>query len=155
MSLRLPYELLLDGGGGRAKGFGGPVAPALIIEFALGEGGGRTTPDECEASVRAGVAPVVPESFGDESAVALPASDCSLGICTLSRGFLGSVCRLLVREGGWMADTEDVDWERCGGCCWLDICAGCGCGGDNPLACSRAMAVASIEWDRFSCLMNN
>jgi hypothetical protein len=80
--LRLPYELLFDGGGGRAKGFGGPVAPALINEFALGDGGGKTTPEEWDPSVpvRAGVAPVVPESFGDESAVALPASDCSLGI---------------------------------------------------------------------------
>jgi len=86
---RLPYELLVDGGGGRANGFGGPVAPALSSEFALGEGGGSTTPEECEASVlRPGVAPVVPESLGDESAVALPASDCSLGICTLSLGLL-------------------------------------------------------------------
>jgi hypothetical protein len=38
ISLRLPYELLLAGGGGRAKGFGGPVAPALRREFADGEG---------------------------------------------------------------------------------------------------------------------
>jgi hypothetical protein len=59
------------------------VAPALMSEVALGEGGGRTTPDECEASVpvRAGVAPVVEELRGDESAVWLPASsECSLGI---------------------------------------------------------------------------
>jgi hypothetical protein len=118
MSLRLPYELLFEGGGGRANGFGGPVAPALSSEFALGDGGGSTTPEECEASVpvRPGVAPVVPESFGDESAVALPASECSLGICTLSRGFLGSVCRLFVREIGWMAGIEEVDCVRCGGC---------------------------------------
>jgi hypothetical protein len=127
MSLRLPYELLFDGGGGRAKGFGGPVAPALIKEFALGDGGGRTTPDECEASVlaRAGVAPVVPESLGDESAVALPASDCSLGIWTRSLGFFASICRLFVRETGWMAGIEDVDWVRWGGCC-IGICAGGG-----------------------------
>ena len=71
ISLREPYEPLFCGGGGRAKGLGGPVAPADMREFALGEGGGRTTPDECEASVlvRAGVAPVVPELLGDESAV--------------------------------------------------------------------------------------
>jgi hypothetical protein len=81
---------------------GGPVAPALINEFALGEGGGRTTPEECEASVpvRAGVAPDSPESLGDESAVALPASECSLGIWTRNLGFFGSVCRLFVREIG-------------------------------------------------------
>jgi hypothetical protein len=127
MSLRLPYELLFDGGGGRAKGFGGPVAPALISEFALGEGGGRTTPEECDASVpvRAGVTPVVPESLGDESAVALPASECSLGICTRSLGFFTSICRLFVREIGWMAGIEDVDCVRCGGC-WLGIWGGGG-----------------------------
>jgi hypothetical protein len=46
----------LVGGAGRAKGLGGPVAPALSNELALGEGGGRTTPEECDASVlRAGV----------------------------------------------------------------------------------------------------
>ena len=65
----------MAGGGGRAKGFGGPVAPALRREFADGEGGGRTTPDECEASVlRDGVAPEI-ESLGDESAVELHQSD--------------------------------------------------------------------------------
>jgi hypothetical protein len=44
--LLLPYELLFVGGGGRANGFGGPVAPALKSELALGEGGGNTTPEE-------------------------------------------------------------------------------------------------------------
>lgn len=41
ISLRLPYAPLLAGGGGRAKGFGGPVAPALMRELADGEGGGN------------------------------------------------------------------------------------------------------------------
>jgi hypothetical protein len=36
----------LPGGGGRAKGFGGPEAPALRRALADGEGGGNTTPDE-------------------------------------------------------------------------------------------------------------
>lgn len=75
------------GGGGRAKGLGGPWAPALSKALALGEGGGRTTPDEWLASVLplAGVPPVVsPDSRGDDSAVALPPSDCSLGICTFN-----------------------------------------------------------------------
>lgn len=82
ISLRLPYDPLFAGGGGRAKGLGGPEAPALRREFADGEGGGRSTPEEWDASVpvRAGVTPVVPDSFGEESAVALPASDFSLGI---------------------------------------------------------------------------
>lgn len=32
------------GGGGRAKGFGGPLAPADNNALADGEGGGRTAP---------------------------------------------------------------------------------------------------------------
>ena len=99
----------MAGGGGRAKGFGGPVAPALRREFADGEGGGRTTPDECEASVlRAGVAPEI-ESLGDESAVALPPSDCSLGIWTRNLGLFLSICRLFVRVGGAIGGTDEVD----------------------------------------------
>ena len=118
----------MAGGGGRAKGFGGPVAPALRREFADGEGGGRTTPDECEASVlRAGVAPEI-ESLGDESAVALPPSDCSLGIWTRNLGLFLSICRLFVRVGGAIGGTDEVDWVRRGGCgggCGLDIFGGC------------------------------
>lgn len=36
--------LVLIGGAGRAKGFGGPCAPALSKAPADGLGGGRTTP---------------------------------------------------------------------------------------------------------------
>jgi hypothetical protein len=36
-------SMLLDWGGGRANGFGGPVAPADSSADADGEGGGRTT----------------------------------------------------------------------------------------------------------------
>jgi hypothetical protein len=110
--LLLPYELLLVGGGGLAKGFGGPVAPALRREFALGEGGGRTTPEEWDASVlRAGVAPEI-ESLGEESAVALPPSECSLGICTRNFGLFLSICRLFVRVGGAIGGTDEVDCVR-------------------------------------------
>lgn len=106
---------MLAGGAGRANGFGGPVAPALNNEFALGEGGGRTTPDEWDASVLvlAGVAPVVLESFGEESAVWLPPSECSLGICTLSLGL--GFAMLFAREGCELAGTDDVDCVLCGG----------------------------------------
>ncbi len=39
-------EVVVAGGGlGRAKGFGGPWAPALKMALALGDGGGRITPD--------------------------------------------------------------------------------------------------------------
>ena len=37
---------VLIGGAGRAKGFGGPCAPALRRAPAEGDGGGRTTPWE-------------------------------------------------------------------------------------------------------------
>lgn len=103
--------------------------------------------------VRAGVAPVVPESLGDESAVALPASECSLGICTRSLGFFGSVCRLFVRETGCVAGTEEVDCVRGGGC-WMGICCGGGCDGEKPFVCSLDMPATSMDCDRFSCLMN-
>lgn len=74
----------MTGIGGRAKGLGGPCAPALSRALALGEGGGRTTPEEWEASVLgfAGVSPgASPLARGEEPAVALPpSSDCSEGI---------------------------------------------------------------------------
>jgi hypothetical protein len=46
LSPRIPYLLLLDGGIGRAKGLGGPLAPALKREFADGDGGGNIRPEE-------------------------------------------------------------------------------------------------------------
>jgi hypothetical protein len=72
----------VPGGGGRAKGFGGPWAPALSSAPADGDGGGKTTPVWVGSDfVRAGVAVTAVDSCGDESAVALPPpSDCSLGI---------------------------------------------------------------------------
>lgn len=55
------------------------------MALALGDGGGNTTPEEWLASVLAlaGVPPAVPaDCRGEDSdpAVALPPSDCSLGI---------------------------------------------------------------------------
>jgi len=83
---------------------GGPCAPALSIALALGEGGGRTTPDEWLASVLpfAGVsATVPPECRVDDSADASPSSsDCSLGIWTLSLGRFAPIGALFVRDGG-------------------------------------------------------
>lgn len=76
-----------------------------MIEFALGEGGGRTTPEECvSVLVLAGVAPVVPEPLGEDSAVALPFSESSAGICNIKRGF----AILLVRETGTIG-IDDAD----------------------------------------------
>lgn len=105
--------LLWLGGCGLAKGFGGPWAPALRMALALGEGGGRTTPEEWDASVLAlgGVSEAVPpDSRGEESAVAEPPSDCSLGIWTFRRGLLAPIWALLPRDGGWMSDGREFRW---------------------------------------------
>lgn len=73
----------MPGGGGRAKGFGGPWAPALRIAPAEGDGGGRTTP--VGGLSLAGVAVLLPaESREPDSPVALPRSEFSLGIWTFS-----------------------------------------------------------------------
>jgi hypothetical protein len=118
------------------------VAPALSSALALGEGGGSTTPEECEASVLAfaGVAAVVPVSLGDEPPVALPLSDSLGGICTFN---LGRVCKLLVREGAAMVGSAVVDWVRCG----AGICLGGGFGGVVPFVCGcwRATDPTSID----------
>lgn len=64
------------------------------------------------------------ESRGDESAVALPASDCSLGICTLRRGRLAVAWTLLARGGGGISGIEDVDCAGRG-----SVADRVGCGG--------------------------
>lgn len=56
-----------------------------------------------------------PDSRGDDSAVALPASECSLGICTLRLGRPVLELFVAVREGGRISGTEEVDCVRCGG----------------------------------------
>lgn len=101
------------GGGGRANGFGGPWAPALRIAPADGEGGGRTTP--VGGLSLAGVAALFPaESREDESAVALPRSEFSLGIWTFSCGRLDGSEPLLVRTGGLISGAEEIDCVRVG-----------------------------------------
>lgn len=124
------------------------MAPALRRALALGEGGGNTRPEECEASVLAlaGVAPVVLVSLGEEPAVALPLSEpAPLGIWTLSLGRTPPM-RLFVRDGGGMLGSEEVDavrWGCFGSACWT------GFGGDVPFVwAARATAPTSIDWDR-------
>lgn len=134
------------GGAGRANGLGGPDAPAESRAFVEGDGGGRTTPGLAAGAgpVPIPVPAVVVVSFGDESPVALPPSDCSLGICTFSRGRLASDCIVLARDGSGMLGTEDDDAVRWGGR------AGNGAGGgfgDAPFALSRDMAATSIDCD--------
>ena len=139
--------LLWLGGCGLAKGFGGPWAPALRMALALGEGGGRTTPEEWEASVLAlaGVSDAVPpDSRGEDSAVAEPPSDCSLGIWTLRRGLLAPIwAALLPRGGGWISDGREF---RCG---MVDAFRGGEVISEGGLL-RGCMALTSTDCDRFS-----
>lgn len=114
------------GGFGLAKGFGGPPVPALSKALALGEGGGRTTPDEWLPSVPApladGAPPAVPlDPRGEQSTSALPSGDSS-GICTFSCGRLPPWAlahrALSVRRGGSISGRDDIDvlprvWVAC------------------------------------------
>ena len=94
---------VLMGGAGRAKGFGGPWAPAESRAPAEGEGGGRTTP------WAGGPWPGWPVGGGwdvdDPSCAALALwpspSLCSDGIWTLRRGlFAASEPMVLLLVGG-------------------------------------------------------
>lgn len=92
---------------------GGPLAPALSKALALGDGGGRTTGPSPFARTGVIVA-VAAVSLGDASPVVSPPSEASLGIWTFS---LGLACMLLVRLGGGIVGTDDVEEVRwgCGG----------------------------------------
>ena len=139
------------GGGGRAKGFVGPVAPALSKAPALGDGGGRTTvewPSAAPALVEPVSAEVPDFLLGDEPpvpSVALPPSDFSLGIRTFSLGRLTSDCTLSFRLGGPKALRFTAE---------LDLCPPPGgkvkrCGGDMP--CWSLLRIAkptSIDCER-------
>lgn len=98
---------VLMGGAGRAKGFGGPWAPAERRVPALGDGGGKTTPWCCWPPP-APPAVVVPgcEELMSSCAEAVPASspDCSLGICTFKRGRLASDWFVFALVGARMLD---------------------------------------------------
>jgi hypothetical protein len=145
--------MLLWWGSGRAKGFGGPDAPAdgRLLD-AEGDGGGRTTADECESCRREGCdvisVAVVPRGEAD-SFVALPASDSS-GICTFSRGreMLPLARKLLDRDGGVKVVSGMVPKDP------FRLIWGCICvlmrgsdGGELGLPALGTLLI-SIEWDR-------
>lgn len=117
--LLLLYAVLFwtaaPGGGGRANGLGGPCAPALRIGPADGEGGGNTTPGWFPSALTfAGVSDFPAESRDVDSAVALPRSEFSLGICTFSCGRFDGNCPLLVRDAGFISGTAGTDCVRWG-----------------------------------------
>lgn len=80
------------------------MAPAERRVVAEGEGGGRTTPEECESVGRldgCDVLSVEAPRGEPDSAVALPPSEGSSGICTFRRGLAAPpMRRLFDREGG-------------------------------------------------------
>lgn len=113
------FELFCICGTGRAKGLGGPVAPADNKAEAEGDGGGRTTGTSVPVRRSAGTASAavrgdVAVSASPVSAALLPVSDCSSGIVTFNRGLdppPALDCMLLERDGGvkvvsGMTDTE-------------------------------------------------
>ena len=114
--LLLLFELC-ETGCGRAKGFGGPEAPALSNAEAEGEGGGRTTPAPCSLLCPRLRCPTVAGERGDEldSAVLLP-SEGSSGICTFKTGLLAPPalnCAEFVRDGGVNpSGMEDMETLR-------------------------------------------
>ena len=96
------------GGGGRAKGLGGPDAPADMTAEALGEGGGNTIWSE----LLAGLAEALAVCDGDPPA-AESLSSASEGICRLSLGRAPDFDPdVFVLEGG--ANSGTVGWERAG-----------------------------------------
>lgn len=106
-----------DGGGGRANGFGGPVAPADSRAEADGEGGGSTGPASPSRigvnrlSLRAGRC-----AEGEPEDADFSFSSSSAGIWTLSRGRFASEATLFVLDG--ICGTEGktgVEAVRMGG----------------------------------------
>jgi hypothetical protein len=108
-------------GCGRAKGLGGPEAPAERRAEAEGEGGGRTTPEECESELLRPlgrrfelVALVLERGLELESAVALPPSEGSSGICTFRTGRLPppSWAEFVLDGGVKPSGTDDIETLR-------------------------------------------
>lgn len=143
MLLLLLYAVLfcvvVPGGGGRANGFGGPWAPALRIAPADGDGGGNTTPLWfVSALALAGVRAFPAESRDVDSAVALPRSEFSLGICTFNCGRFGGNCPLFARDGGLMSLTSVIAGTDC------DFCESRGAGCLGPLASTDSSGPGSF-----------
>jgi hypothetical protein len=153
------FMLLVWWGGGRANGFGGPVAPAesRVVE-ADGEGGGRTTPEECESVGRRegcdvmSVAVVIVPCGEADPFVALPPSDSS-GIRTFNCGreMLPPTRRLLDRDGGVKTVSGMVPsdpFRLICGCIWALCALTRGSEGGEFGLLLRATLPASIDCDR-------
>jgi hypothetical protein len=113
ISFRSLSPFCCEGGGGRANGFRGPVAPADNSADADGDGGGNRGPSLIGVKVLFGslgglcVAGELAEAdFG-----VLSDSSSSNGICTFSRGRFASEAILFVLDGGMPGIVEIVGVE--------------------------------------------
>lgn len=152
--------LLLGWGGGRANGFGGPVAPAESRADADGEGGGKTIPEACPSGRRT-AACVVPASAwlrGDgtsEAAVAVPPpSDGSSGISSRRLG-RDAPPPVLDRDGGGnLSGMDDTETFRGLLAVFSPPPAGFARGGEAVVApLVLETAPTSTDWDRASALV--
>lgn len=153
---------VVPGGGGLANGFGGPCAPALRMAPADGDGGGRTTPGGLVSELPlAGVCVLFPaESRADDSPVALPRSEFSLGICTVSFGRPAAVLEF-VRVGGLDSELAGIDFERTGADTGAAAAADEAAGGtdtldslaspDDSFCNDSAFTVGSVRGDSHTC----
>ncbi len=133
---------------------GGPDAPAeTMADVAEGDGGGRTTPEECESELvlpprSLELVALVPEwGLELESAVALPSLETSsAGIWTLRIGRPPPNFIELVRDGGAKSGTEDAmdDIEAFRFLSWVWARGG----GGEGLTLPRATATASTDCER-------
>lgn len=147
--------LLFDGGGawdtgcGRAKGLGGPEAPAERRADAEGDGGGSTTPEVCGSELPRpffwALDAAWPLDRGLESPAGLPASDGSSGICTFNTGRLPpGIWAELARDGGLHPSMEEMEMLRF--LSW--VCARAGGGGELPVVV-RVTAPTSTDCARW------
>jgi len=98
------------------------------------------------AGVSRGAGPTF--SLGDAVPVTLPASDCSLGICTFNFGrFTSDPDMLGVRGGGSYTGIPEVDAVLIGGLGGCDICSSTLRGAGEGLLFRMALPT-SIECDR-------
>lgn len=97
---------------------------------AEGDGGGSTTP--AGGLSLAGVTVLLPaESREDDSPVALPRSELSLGIWTFSCGRFEVSAPLFVREGGLISAADGID---------------CGRGGSEAVPVAEVFELRKFSW---------
>lgn len=133
--------LALSRGGGRAKGFGGPVAPAERRAGPEGEGGGRT----CIGGRCVCAGGPVPLGEADGTVALPPFSELSSGIWTFSRGRGGILPDFMLSDLGGGVNVVSGIETRGTGLIWLLRCAS---GGDLVASPFRVTFETSIDCER-------